>query len=552
MMTLKRHQKLMTLAIMFGLFSPLCQQAEAIELFGYRLAPVPAEKASSKPADRQSEPPKKLEVVKGDEPEVQNSTVAQKDGMSLAELNNVIDGFKVIQSGKDILISGLIPKRCAEDAMVAYDFSKGQHVLTVRMPNCENGFKKDPKEEMVDAADVLPIASLKDQSGKIVLRHLKGKTSRRDPDRDVIESLTDASGKELGFVGSEEIAAKKKKEDDKKAAEAKADDLKKFLAQAEKTCSSGDIDALSNQLREATALLGDVSDLIVKANGLKRDKLTKALDSADSAEKAAEILAAFQSGAAEGGWDSEELNAAYITKRFELANGIVDAYKSGEKKASEADRDLKAWATEFRGLDSREFKKRKAEFGTMYADLATAAANSSKTDEAMRFYNKAKSYVDQAGRNKIDGQITKLYVEQFKECVKKDPTKMAQCEKDILGKAKEAADRITKAYANDKGSSAAADQAAWAQEYAGVFGAGQVTTYSDFGNLSQLPGALEQYKAEAMKNYMTEQAQKQQQAALAQQQQMLRQMGVNVPGAAAPIGIPAAGATASTGLGLIK
>ena len=131
------------------------------------------------------------------------------------------------------------------------------------------------------------------------------------------------------------------------------------------------------------------------------------------------------------------------------------------------------------------------------------------------------------GDVKLDGQISKVWAEKYKECLKDAGMNVAKCDQ-YAAKAKGAADSAKKALAAQKGDNSAAEYAAFQQEYAGIFGGGMEMNFSDYGKMSQQPGLLEQHKQAAFRNAVQTEMQKQ------QQQVMQRMMGgaAAMPGAA--------------------
>ncbi len=134
--------------------------------------------------------------------------------------------------------------------------------------------------------------------------------------------------------------------------------------------------------------------------------------------------------------------------------------------------------------------------------MATKAANAGNIDKAESYYDKAKKYVGTDGDIKIDGAMAKIYTEKYKECVKNGPWKMEACDKKYLSKIKNRADAIKAALAGRSGDDAADELAAFQAEYISTFGAGSTFKVSGFGEVSQMPGAIQKFKAQTYQEYM--------------------------------------------------
>lgn len=525
-----RKQKILALALV-GIFSAHCMPAYAAEE-----AQAPSTWArflsnlSSDVEIKKTSAPVAVKPAPEQDPDKTTTestptlSANRKSGLTMDELQNVVGDLEVVKDGSKVTIAGVIPERCAgtnkegdgPQVNYVYDKELKQHALTVILPGCEDNYAAAKKgENLVSLSDVLRTVNLKDESGKVVLRYFKAGDKRSKKLKQDTE-LTDADDKAIVHKGSAELQKEKDKLAKEEADKKKVKSLEDLELKIGKFCDAGDIDAVSTELLAAKNLLGDVSALIEKANLAKKAKLKKALETADSAEKATEALEAYQAAAAEQGWDADELKESFIAKRFELMNASVEAYKSGEKKSREAERELRTWASELRGVDSREFRKRKNEFGVAFAELATAAANKGETDEAVSLYEKAKSFSDVGGDVKLDGQISKVWAEKYKECLKSAGMNVGKCDA-YAAKAKNAAASAGKALAAQKGDNSAAEYAAFQQEYAGIFGAGMEMNFSDYGKMTQQPGLLEQTKQAAFREAVQKEMQ-------AQQQKMMQQM----------------------------
>jgi len=457
------------------------------------------------------------------------AAISEKEGLSLEDLNKVVKSLEIQQHGDTVVFAGIMPKACAENATVSYDHRNGRHLTTIKMPNfpkCEEDFRALPDSEKtaqkIDAADVLSEIKLKDLSGNLFLRHYK-EGSRLATDRIQDDELKNTDGEIIAHKGKDERSKEEQARKDREAAALQNKQRAELHLRAIKFCQAGDFAGLGNEIMAASDLLGDVSGMLEKLNLAQKDKLKKDLAKAATAEEAKLAYDGFLEAALLNGWDEDELKEAYIEKRFEILNTAAEDAKSGETKLASVDKDIREWMTDLRTLDGREYRKKKEKFADIYAEIGTHAANNKKPGEAEKYYDKAKRLSDLDGKIKLDGAMSKIYAEQFKECVKKSPTKMEACEKKYMSKAKNRANSIKDALGRKGGDEAAQELAAFQEEYIGTFGAGMTMNYNGFGTMSQMPGAVEQFKRQALQEYMQQQ----------QMQQMQRMYGGAAMGATA-------------------
>lgn len=520
MKTVKR-EKLLVLALMFGLVSPAAHAEGSF----FNIFYPPVEKAAAPVTVVKQVDADPTKPTPESEPA---ANVNKKSGVNDSELREIVSDLEVIKEGDKISFAGVMPERCAADARVDYTYDKAvkAHAITVSFPACDEKFEPLKKgERTVAVSDVLKDIKLKDESGKILLRHFKA-GDKRSKKRTTDEELKDGDDKALAHKGSAEIEAEKLAASKKDEAKKKVEKLEDLERKIDKFCKAEDIDSLSAELLAAKDLLGDVSSLIEKKQTDKLAKFKRDLANADSVEKANELLEAYKLLASELGTDEEGAKEAYIGKRFELMKGSVDAYKTGEKSSKEADSDIRGWAGDLRAMDSSIYRKRKSEFGVAYAEVGTSAANAEKYDEAVDMYGKGKKYVDGKQNAQLDGQISKVYMEQFMSCAKKNPAKTIECEKKYVAKSKAAADAAGKTMQGLKGDDAASEYQAFMAEYAGVFGAGQEQDVAGFGALQQTPGSVAKFKYQMLQEMaQKQQAQMQQQQMAAMQAQMQGMMG---------------------------
>jgi hypothetical protein len=465
------------------------------------------------------------------------ASISPKDGVSAAELAQIVDGLEVQQRGNGVVIAGIMPRRCADGATIAYDYRDGKHLATIRMPKCENDFKREAEdrlaENQVDAADIFNEIRLRDQSGRLHLRHYK-RGSRLATDRVQDEEMRAQNGEPIEVVSradreAEHRAAREREAQDladRQARESEAGRnraLDELHSKVLRYCQQGDYVGLGQEILGASSLLGDVVGLMERVNAGMKDKLKRDLARASTAEDARTAYEAFLEAAIAQGWDEDELKKPYIEKRFEILAALAEDGSAGETRLSEVARNIRDWMTELRGIDSREYRKQRGKFAELYGDLATHAVNANNLSEAERYFDRAKALSDLDGQIKIDGAMSKVYAERFKECVKKNPTKMDMCERRYLSKAKSRADSIKSALARRSGEGASADLEAFQAEYIQTFGAGASFTWTGYGSMQQLPGAVDRFKMQTYQQYMQQQ----------QMMMMQRMYGIGTPGATA-------------------
>jgi hypothetical protein len=462
-------------------------------------------------------------------------------GLSYSDLKRVVRSLEVRRDGNTILFAGFMPKACADNTIPSHGYDDGKHVAVIRMPNfpqCLEDFKKLPESERkaaeVDVADVFGSMELADESGSLHLRRYNNVSKNASAEDRITDDLIKArNGKEIAVIGKEARgkeaeAAKKAKEEAERAKLAEA-----LRNKALKFCQDGDYASLGAEIMGASAILGEVTGMLEQISHTQKEKIKKDLAKAANAEEAAAAHEAYVAAASANGWDEEELKAAYIEKRFELLTAATEEAKAGEAKLSDADALIRSWMTDYKGLVSRSvFEKKKSTFAEHYAELGTHAMNKSDTANAEKYLDRAKALSNVEGKIKIDGAISKLYAEQFKACVEKSPTKMEACEKQFMSKAKSRADSIERAL-KSKGEAGKEELAAFQGEKIATFGGGQASTVAGFGNLTQVPGAIQQFKQQKYQEYMQQQ----------QMLQMQRAMGVPVQGTA-----PAAAGTSFLGI----
>lgn len=446
------------------------------------------------------------------------ATISPKDGVSLSELSAIVPDLEVIHEGSNLILAGLVPERCAKNFSHSYRTEGDKHLLTIRMPKCESGFKReaDDSEDQVDLATLIPAIKLKDVDGKVYLRH-EAEVSKASRNRIVDEVLPTADGQEIVLTSTktQEEASKAEEErlaeeervllakEEQAARDRRYDDL---AARVLQLCQDNDYVGLTSAIHEASDLLGDVSSMLTQANNGLKGKLKKDLEKAETADDARAAYEAYIAAAADHGWDEEEITQAYIEKRFDILNILAEDSgvdkEEGEVALSQVDKELRAWSSEFRSLDRREYKKNQEKFGEIYSAIATKAANAGNVDKAESYYDKAKKFVDGDADVKIDGALAKIYTEKYKECVKNGPWKMESCDKKYLGKIKNRADSIKSALSGRSGEDAADELAAFQSEYISTFGAGSTYNVSGFGQVTQMPGAIHKFKAQTYQEYM--------------------------------------------------
>jgi hypothetical protein len=442
--------------------------------------------------------------------------ISPKEGVSLSDLSAIVPDLEVIQEGNNIKFAGTVPSRCVEGIDKDYKTEEGKHLLTIRMPNCENNFKREANEELVDLSDFLTGVKLKDADGKLYLRHLAA-VSKISKNRIQDEILPTDVGNEIVLTSTqtkEEEQRLKEEEEAKAEAERLAQEEKlnrdaTYDALADRLfqlCQDNDYVGLTKAINDASEFLGDVSSMLDQANDGLQGKLKKDLANADTADKAKEAYEAYLAAASEHGWDEDEITKSYIEKRFELLASLAEEVEEDSEEGStyykQVDRAAKEWSVELKALDRKEYKANQEKFGEIYSSIATKAANSGDISRAESYYDKAKRFVGADTDIKIDGAMAKIYTEKYKECVKNGPWKMEACDKKFLSKIKNRADSIKATLGRQSGDDAAEELAAFQAEYIGLFGAGASMNVSGFGQVSQMPGSIQKFKAQTYQEYV--------------------------------------------------
>jgi hypothetical protein len=446
--------------------------------------------------------------------------LAPQEGLSVADLNKVVRNFEIIRDESNptsVRFAGTLPRRCAENVeMTQPRFEGGRHLVTIRMPNCERDFRALPEDNanLVSLSSVLSPITLEDKSGKMELRSFRA-GDPASPSRQVTEELKDAAGRIVEVTGSEARAAEAGRLAAEAADRQRRDEFNRLERRVTQLCRSGDFQGAGRELESSLDLLGDVSDLLQKLQVAESAKLRRALDNATTADEARTAYEALRANAERMDQSVDELEKAYIEKRMdilkELANEATD--KSAQLAASSA---ADEWAAEFRSLSRREFNRRKTEIAEIHDGLATKLANANDHASAVRVWDRAKKLTNADGMNKIDRNVAEMYARAFRECAKKNPMRTDRCEREFVGKSKEAAERIRDRLANKRGDDAEEELANFNAEFVQTFGAGATFQMRPFGNMSQFPGAVEQFKQQNFQEF--------QQRQLMEQQMRMRQM----------------------------
>jgi hypothetical protein len=444
--------------------------------------------------------------------------ISPKEGLSLAELNRVIRNLDVVQEGNKIVITGEMPERCARNAEVVTKYVDGKHALTVKMPDCNESFVPNDQDVLVDASSRLNEGRLADKTGPVVIRHYK-RGDNRSPKRTVDEALVNGDDKKIEIIGQETrdaAAAEEKAKQDAITARAQAqadarrlqEQLNELQTNVAGYCKNGDFEGVGRELEAATEILGDVSELLVSVSKQERKKLEADFNKANTAEEVDAAFTAMQSAAArQQGWDDEDkLAEKYAAKRIEILQALVDEAGDGETSYREAEAAIKTLEADLAAVGLE--RKKRAEIASIYGALAARAANKGNTKEALRLSDRAKRYHKGKGgaeaRDALDkfqmqvhGADAKKLTEAYKECLKKNPSKMDSCERQFQGQIKQAAENM-KAMLQQRSGSEEGQQALndFNQEYAGIFGGGASFTIAGYGTMSQMPGTLERMKQE--------------------------------------------------------
>ena len=423
---------------------------------------------------------------------------APKEGMSVQELNGLVQNFEINQDGLNISFAGLIPARCVDsNAAMVYQGAKGGKQIFVAhlSADCEANPKMKPGEALVPLSRVFSPQKLQDVSGALTLRHLQaGDPNSRNRVAD--EVLKDGSDVAISIQSTKD-----------KAEQARQDKLKDLSARVGTLCKSGDFAGVGTEIQGAADLLGDVTaDLLDKVNIAEQGQFKDQMAAAKSAADAKAIMARYKDAASANGWDDSALNDSYVDVRFSLIGQLTDDLKSDkETKLSSVDKAMTDWQNELRLMDRATYRKNLDKFAEAYGNIAVVLAGQKNYVAAAAEYEKAKDLTTSADVKKsLDGQITKAYVAAYKACLQKDPTKAPACDKNYAAKAKEAANEMRDDLAqNANTDDGAAELNDFNAQYAETFGQGPSYSFSGYGSSNPYsPGLLEQYKQSQMMNYM--------------------------------------------------
>jgi hypothetical protein len=458
-----------------------------------------------------------------------NAAVSPKDGVSLDELSQIVSDLEVQKDGTIIRFAGLMPKRCAESVIpLKAEYKDGKHLIKISMPACDQNFKPEATDEMVDAADYLNEVRLKDSDGELMLMHYKS-GSRLASDRVQMQALTGKDGKALAHISAATAEQKRieaEQEEEEKAAlaeeaaanQAKIERLEDLQGKVVSYCKDGDYAGLGQEIEMAADVLEDVTGLMENVAETQKKALLKKIEKSADADEAKEAYEVFATAAGVNGWDEDAAKKKYIEKRFELLKELGDDAKASDAKLADVDNEARSWAKELRSLDKGEFRKQQKTFGEVYFELGTSAGNKGAIDEAVSLYDKSKQYADAATKIKVDGEVAKLYTKQFKECLAKNPSKMETCDQ-YKDQAKARATSI----GDQLAANGTAEQVeSFKAEYISTFG-GTTVSAPGIGSVSPTqPGTFDQLKQQKYQEYMM------------QQQMLMQQKMMGIQPAATP------------------
>lgn len=440
------------------------------------------------------------------------AAVSPKDGVSLEELSQIVTDLEVQKVGTTVRFAGLLPKRCAESVIpLKADYKDGKHLIKISMPACDQNFKPDAADEMVDAADYLNEVKLKDSDGELMLMHYKA-GSRLASDRVQMQGLPGKDGKALSHISAataeqkrieaeQEEAEKAALAEEEAANQAKVERLQDLQAKVVSYCKTGDFAGLGQEIEMAADVLEDVTTLMENVAETQKKALLKKLDKAADVDELKEAHEAFVAAAAINGWDEDAASKKFIEKRFDLIKELASDAKANEAKISDVDSELRAWNKELRSLDKGEHRKQQKVFGEIYFDLGAHAATKGDIAQAVSLYDRSKDFGDAATKIKVDGEVAKLYTKQFKECLAKNPSKMETCDQ-YKDQAKARATSIGEQLA----ANGTAEQVeSFKAEYITTFG-GTTVSAPGIGSVSPTqPGTFDQLKQQKYQEYMMQQ-----------------------------------------------
>lgn len=457
--------------------------------------------------------------------------ILPKQGLSLSELKDITENeFEINFDAKtrELSFSGAVPERCLADAdgdsaRVVTSKEEGRQYVTLRMPGCEGNPKRIKDEKLVALSDKFGRIQLDDFSSDIMLRHsIKGDSNSKKRIRDEkIEGFHSEYKKTqlITIRGSDDILADKLKKEKAEAQARKDEEREALKNRLDKLCDSENYVGLGKEVERNARLFKDVSEVLEKTSSFQKDKFLADLNKAKDGKEAAEAFAAYRDAAGKYGWNVEELNDAYLAKRFELFDELKSDKSTGSDKIGA---ELERFGKELRRIDRKLFQSNSNKIALLFADLGVREEKARNKSGAIAFYEKAKEYVGSDENLKLDGRIMKLHAAGLEACLKKNPGKFQMCEKEHTLEAKEVADRIKdelSARAEDGDDKAGEQYATFSEQYVNTFGAGPAYNINGYGvSHPYMPGSQEMLKYQAVRDF---QMQQQQQQMMNYQRQMM-------------------------------
>ncbi|MCO5142460.1 MAG: hypothetical protein M9962_05150 [Oligoflexia bacterium] len=468
------------------------------------------EDALTEETDVDYRPSVEEEVVAEEVPGVDG--VSAKDGLSIQELEKITSrgSFEVNKNGDEVSFAGVIPARCAKDALPpAYLYEAGKHIITLRLPNCENGFKWEKDDKKVSLSSVFGAIKLQDESGEIVFRHFKeGDEASKNRIQDNV--WKDAKGNPVKHISTADIEAEETTKlvaANKKERERQFDELAERIGQY---CEAGNFEGLTAELEAQREFFGDISKILADVGKLQNQQLEKDLEVAETPDDAVGLIEAYKIAARSNGWDEDALDKKYIERRVDLINSAIEDLDENEDYEKVA-KMIREFDSDLRSRSRTLHRENRDKVAALYAEIGTYAANHNDLKAADRYFEKAHKISDSEGKTKIDAFMAKEYASAFKKCVEKDASKMKACEDKFYEKSRNYAERIKnrKENAADSSDEDAAASAEYNAEFAAAYGAGPYFQYAGFGMLHPyLPSAFETFKRDAYMKYMQEQQMK--------------------------------------------
>ncbi|HEY8280345.1 MAG TPA: hypothetical protein VIH99_12020, partial [Bdellovibrionota bacterium] len=495
-------QKVAFAALMLGVFS-LSPTAKAEEQ-AISLERQPAVSTSEKKQDRLDAG---SNVVKSATETVSDEVIAEEDnidpnapdaiqdGMHMSDMAKIGQGFKISLNGNKLVFSGRILKRCANgitvDVQTRELADKVEHGLKINVPDCTN-FQARKSDRLNSNFTTVNYAFPKDL---IINSSLSGNVcllvaaNINDPLE--CEALTGSDGKALNYVSQTAIDAAAKVEVAKKEkadADKKADAL---VAKLDMLCQKGDMVGFGKELEAAQSVLGNIIQYLDMADDAFMKKYIRDIKTAKDADAAAEAYDNFLSASSERGWDTEEVEKAYVERRVSLLDEVLkDEIPAGKKAAA-----IREFASALRDLDN--YREHKPRIAVAYSQLAHDLAVAGDYDGAEANAERAMEFASAEQRLQLEQELAKMFNEAAEQCLAENKLSPGKCDR-LAQKAKKHVNGAMAAQKGIGGDGSLEALAAMKSEKIQMFGVdGYTTNVSGYGAYNMTGGEYDVKKMQA-------------------------------------------------------